>query len=89
MANFTVYDQAILYPQPVFVATWLKNVTAYPETNGNMYADVRIMCIPANNTTPGSRNLTQAEASGAARAGGLGMGSLAIVGMSMVFGFLL
>jgi hypothetical protein len=50
--NFTNYDHAILFPQPVFVV-------AYTNSSGSTTSS--IMCIPANNTTPGSRTVGEAD----------------------------
>jgi hypothetical protein len=59
-SNFTVYDRYIRIPQPVFVAVWLK-ATFSTELSHNPWSDSRIMCIPANNTTPGSRTVAEAD----------------------------
>jgi hypothetical protein len=72
--NFTHYDQAIRTPHPVIVAVWLKATsgsTSEAEEAAKMrevgWADTRLFCVPANETTPGSRNLTVANrAAGAA-----------------------
>jgi len=72
--NFTVYDKYIRIPQPVFAAVWLKptsNSSSYSYSTDpaqQLWSDTRVMCIPANNTTPGSRNITAADkaATGAA-----------------------
>jgi hypothetical protein len=64
--NFTVYDRYIRIPQPVFVAVWLKatnnaSLGFSTELWQDRWSDSRIMCIPANNTTPGSRTVAEAD----------------------------
>ena len=66
--NYTLYDRAVLNALPVLTVAWLKSTSN--ETgqqiivNGNDaggWSDARLMCITANDTQPGSRNLTQVE----------------------------
>jgi hypothetical protein len=91
--NYTIYDKVVTSHIPVFVATWLKatsnnSSTGVPSTGG--WADTQIMCIPANETQPGSRNITEvekAQSSGAARnVIGIGMKVLGVVGSAVLFG---
>jgi len=78
--NYTLYDRAVLNALPVLTVAWLKSTSN--ETgqqpivvNGNQaggWSDARLMCITANETLPGSRNLTQVEhdENGAVKVGG-------------------
>jgi hypothetical protein len=94
--NHTIYDMAVTSHVPVFVATWLKNAsnaTGLQElTPGSGWADTQIMCIPANETQPGSRNFTEAESTqtgAAVKVNGLGMGVLGVFGLTVLFGLFL
>ncbi len=63
--DFTVYDQAVQYPTPVFFSVWLKEgagASPAATTTGDVtvtvagWADTRVVCLPANVTSPGSRD---------------------------------
>lgn len=91
--NFTIYDQVITSHLPVFVTMWLKS-TSNASTTGELltpggWADTQVMCIPANQTQPGSRNFTEAEKTQAGAAGkvtGAGMGMIGVVSLTVLFG---
>jgi len=87
--NFTVYDKYIRIPQPVFAAVWLK-----PTSNSSSYSystdpaqqpwsDSRVMCITANNTTPGSRNITEADKAATGGASRAEMSLFGVVGLAL------
>ena len=83
--NFKDYDQAVRTPHPVIVAVWLKALPGTvddEEDDEPGWADTRLFCIPANNTEPGSRNLTvvnRAAGGGAGRKESLDKGTLLMV----------
>ena len=64
--NFTSYDRELRNPLPLVIATWLKedNSSAIIWNQGYNFAGTQVVCIPANITTPGSRNITEALKSG-------------------------
>jgi len=87
--DFTAYDAAIKFPQPLFVMMWLKDTT-----NGSglqissaspPWWDIRIMCLPGNTTVAGSRNITDAVAI----AGRVEMSLIGVVGLAALTGWLL
>lgn len=81
------YDQALRTPHPVIVAVWLKAVEGQVDDERDdepRWADTRLFCIPANNTQPGSRNLTVANRAAGAAAGR--REPLSIAAMVMGFG---
>lgn len=94
-ADFSDYDQAIRTPHPMIVTVWLKATDHDlddPKRDSPGWADTKLFCIPANNTVPGSRNLTVANR--AAGGGGLRFslqwGSLgAALGVAIAFSTLL
>ena len=72
--NHKYYDQAIRTPHPVIVAVWLKATDDDLDDQENDqpgWADTRLFCIPANQTEPGSRNLTVANRAAGGAAGRL------------------
>ena len=91
--NYTIYDMAITSHMPVFVATWLKNASnatgSYSLTPGSGWADTQIMCIPANETQPGSRNSTEAQAGAAEKISGIGVWVFGVAGLTVLFGLIL
>lgn len=73
---------------------WLKATTNDTVSgSGNGWADTQVMCFNANNTQPGSRNLSEAEADKTAgvwgRTEGLGKGTFVFVGLMIVLSFVL
>jgi hypothetical protein len=93
--NYTIYDKTVTSHVPVFVATWLKDVSngtsSVSSSGGGGWADTQIMCIPANDTQPGSRNLTEAQKTQTGAAGkiyGMGMKIFGVVGLTVLFGVL-
>jgi hypothetical protein len=83
--NFTEYDLAILYPQPVFVAVWGKQNST--DADGALWSDSRVMCLPGNVTVAGSRNITEAQkASGSEK---LRSSLLGVVVLATFAGFIL
>jgi hypothetical protein len=94
--NYTIYDIAVTSHMPVFVATWLKNASntagSYTLTPGSGWADTQIMCIPANETQPGSRNFTEAQSTqtGAAeKISGMGVWAFGVASLTVLFGLFL
>ncbi|RDW84687.1 hypothetical protein BP6252_02277 [Coleophoma cylindrospora] len=89
--NFTSYDAAIEYPTPLIVAAWLKattnSSTSGPVMSGaNGWADTRLLCVTANQSVAGSRNVTQArQESGAVGREGVGLGVLALAASALAF----
>jgi len=82
--NYTEYDHAILYPQPLFVSVWLKETNSSGELP--RWSDTRIMCIPGNVTEPGSRSATQAQAdSGSGKMGSSLFGVAASAALLVLF----
>lgn len=76
----------------MFVAVWLKatNNASFgfsSELSQNPWSDSRIMCIPANNTTPGSR--TVAEADKAALGTRMGFDLFGVLAVAAVVGLVL
>jgi hypothetical protein len=86
--NYTAYDNILLHPQPVIVAAFLKNTnSAGGQTTGSesAWADTRLLCLPANITTPDSRNITVArKESGASRAHSVVVRILGIVAFTVL-----
>ena len=101
--NFSLYDMAVTSHVPLFVATWLKstgNTTAGPSGVG--WADTQILCIPANQTQPGSRSVAGTQTAQtsqtsqtpqtthkgtAVKIGGMGnVGVFGGVGLTILFG---
>lgn len=71
--NWTAYDRAVRNAVPVLVVAWAKDRGEEGLDGGGGWSDVRLMCIGANQTVAGSRNLTMVEkANGAKRSGGGG-----------------
>ncbi|KAL2073538.1 hypothetical protein VTL71DRAFT_10864 [Oculimacula yallundae] len=67
--NFTTYDEALRNPQPLIVATWLKEKPDRIDwQQGYNFVDTKLVCIPANATTPNSRTVAEALKTGAASA---------------------
>ncbi|PVH87112.1 hypothetical protein DL98DRAFT_637796 [Cadophora sp. DSE1049] len=94
--NYTLYDRAVLNALPVLTVAWLKATGNETEqhvvVNGGErgWLDARLVCISANDTQPGSRNLTQVEhdENGAVKVGS----SWALIGaaaLSVVIGLVL
>ncbi|RDW78459.1 hypothetical protein BP5796_06311 [Coleophoma crateriformis] len=81
--NFTSYDAAIQYPTPLIVAAWLKATTNTSGAGG--WADTRLLCVTANQSLAGSRNVTQAQQSGAVGREGVGLGVLALAASALAF----
>jgi len=93
LTNYSNYDPTIRIPQPLIVATWLKAVTnsntVDQPAQGN-WADTRLLCIPGNVTTPGSRNITEADkAAGAAKIGSLNSQMAFVVALTVGLGLIL
>lgn len=88
--NFTAYDAAIRFPQPIFVAAWLKDTTngsSYSyDTGSPPWSDTRVMCIPGNTTVAGSRNITEADAA-ANDVEKIRSNLFAVVGLAVFIGF--
>ncbi|KAK0104437.1 hypothetical protein ONS95_004727 [Cadophora gregata] len=76
--NFTLYDRAVLNALPVLTVAWLKATggetgnQVVVQGEGGAWLDARLMCITANQTQPGSRNLIEVESdeSGAVKMAG-------------------
>ncbi|KAG4441558.1 hypothetical protein IFR05_002943 [Cadophora sp. M221] len=83
--NFTSYDKALRNPLPMIVATWLKedHSKRVKWEQGPSFVGTKLICIPANVSSPGSRTLAEAlKSDSPARSRGgmivVGMLSLAI-----------
>ncbi|KAK0100826.1 hypothetical protein ONS95_007274 [Cadophora gregata] len=61
--RFTDYDRVLKTPLAVVLTAWLKDDHS-PYMDVRRWADTRLMCIPGNIASPGSRNLTEALKSG-------------------------
>jgi len=89
--NFQSYDEALRNPLPLLVSTWLKedlSEDSYMRKYGGGPADTRVICLPANVPTPGSRNLTEAlNTGGTARVASLSgsMFMILLVGVVLIF----
>ena len=94
--DFTDYDQAIRTPHPVIVAVWLKAEEGSVDDEDDdepRWAETKLFCIPANNTQPGSRNLTIANRAAGAGVRGMEVWDrgvlLLVMGAVVVFGMVL
>ncbi|PVH83789.1 hypothetical protein DL98DRAFT_512943 [Cadophora sp. DSE1049] len=89
-SNFTAYDRELRNPLPLVIATWLKHDDsgAIIWNQGRNFAGTKVICIPANATTPGSRNIAEARKSGGtARVPGLRrvlVGALSILILGLI-----
>ncbi|KAK0100825.1 hypothetical protein ONS95_007273 [Cadophora gregata] len=86
--NFKVYDQALRNPFPLIIVTWPKqDYSQTPEWNvANNVIDTKVICIPANVTTPGSRNITEAlKSAGTTRASGLSGAMFGVMILSLLW----
>jgi len=85
----TAYYDAIRFPQPIFIAAWLKDTSNGSSftynTDDTTWSDTRVMCIPGNTTMAGSRNITEAEKAANA-AGKAGPCLFAVVGFAVLVG---
>ncbi|KAH7319473.1 hypothetical protein BKA65DRAFT_599527 [Rhexocercosporidium sp. MPI-PUGE-AT-0058] len=93
--NFTIYDRAVLNALPVLTVAWLKstsNETAQSVTVGDGmqgWTGAQLMCITANETQLGSRNLTQVERDSEAVKIVGNWAVVGVVGLSIVVGLVL
>ncbi|CZS95532.1 hypothetical protein WAI453_011412 [Rhynchosporium graminicola] len=92
--NFTLYNRAVLNALPVLMVGWLKETDDKTAQSGAVgggetrWTDARLMCVSANQTRPGSRDLAEVErASGAGKIVGKWTVSGAVV-MGLVVGLL-
>lgn len=92
--NWTLYDREVLNALPVLTVTWLKNTSASAGNGGVVdgsarWNDQRLVCISANVTETGSRNLTQVERDSGVGRRGASWALMGVVGLSVVVGLVL
>ncbi|KAG4430763.1 hypothetical protein IFR05_013748 [Cadophora sp. M221] len=95
VGDFTMYDRAVLNALPVLTVAWLKSTEN--GTVGNVvvgdgmagWTGVELMCISANETQAGSRNLTQVERDSGAAGIARNWAVMGIVAFCVVVGLVL